>query len=356
MADRRRVPAERAPPATRRCGRRTEGLPSREYFEAAFPGFDTPAREARADVRPARHARGDAAAEAAAASRAAGVGRGGGRQRRLVRVGAGRRRREPGSYVIVIGTSICDMIVDTREVRLPGITGVVKDGILPGLYGYEAGQVAVGDMLAWFVDKMAPARDIRGARERRRPGFAPGETGLVALDWWNGNRTILADADLTGVISGLTLQQHARGDLPGAAGVDRVRQPADHGELRRARARAERDRRLRRDRRAQPADRCSCSPTPAGCSVHVPASSEIPARGAALFGAVAAGYFDDIGSGDRGDAAGGGSHLPPGRRGQGGLRRGVCDLPRACTSCSAAPRSSCCTALKRIRTTERRAS
>src|SRR5262249_3587665 len=115
--------------------------------------------------------------------------------------GAGVER--PGVYVTVVGTSICDMLVDSREVRLPGITGVVRDGILPGLYGYEAGQVAVGDMLAWYVE-------LRGVGyeelERGAAAIGPGETGLLALDWWNGNRSILADADLTGAILGLTLQ------------------------------------------------------------------------------------------------------------------------------------------------------
>ena len=88
-----------------------------------------------------------------------------------------------------------------EEIRLPGITGVVRDGILPGLFGYEAGQPAVGDMLAWFVRTLGDGAHVR------RPGAGggragPGETGLVALDWFNGNRSILADADLTGVISG----------------------------------------------------------------------------------------------------------------------------------------------------------
>ena len=88
---------------------------------------------------------------------------------------------------------------------MPGITGVVRDGILPGLYGYEAGQTAVGDMLAWFVDTLAPDRGYEGL-EQAAAGIAPGATGLVSLDWWNGNRTILADADLTGAIFGLAMQ------------------------------------------------------------------------------------------------------------------------------------------------------
>ena len=113
---------------------------------------------------------------------------------------------QPGTFVMVVGTSICDLVIDRAEVRLPGITGVVRDGILPGFYGYEAGQAAVGDMLAWFVETLAPPGAEYAALERAASAIGPGETGLVALDWWNGNRTILADADLSGAILGLTLQ------------------------------------------------------------------------------------------------------------------------------------------------------
>src|SRR6202042_3861897 len=84
---------------------------------------------------------------------------------------------EPGTFVIVIGTSICDMIVHPEETRLPGITGVVKDGILPGLYGYEAGQAAVGDMLAWFVDDMVMDPGAYGELEEAAARLAPGGTG-----------------------------------------------------------------------------------------------------------------------------------------------------------------------------------
>ncbi len=112
----------------------------------------------------------------------------------------------PETFVTVIGTSICDMVLGTEEIRLPGITGVAADGILPGLYGYEAGQVAVGDMLAWFVRTLGRGPEAFAQLEAQAAAYAPGETGLLALDWWNGNRSILADADLTGALVGLTLQ------------------------------------------------------------------------------------------------------------------------------------------------------
>ena len=182
-----------------------EGLPAREYFEAAYPGFDVPGEKLGHEFAPLGTRAGTLRAQAAAAiglpeSVSVAVGN----VDSFVSV-PGVGVEHAGTFVMVIGTSICDMIVDSREVRVPGITGVVRDGILPGLYGYEAGQTAVGDMLAWFVDTLAPDRGYEGL-EQAAAGIAPGATGLVSLDWWNGNRTILADADLTGAIFGLTMQ------------------------------------------------------------------------------------------------------------------------------------------------------
>ncbi len=203
--------------------------------------------------------------------------------------GAGVER--PGTYVTVVGTSTCDMIVDEREVRLPGITGVLRDGILPGLYGYEAGQTAVGDMLAWFVDTLGDRsyEELEVAASKIRPG----ETGLVALDWWNGNRSILGDADLAGAIFGLTLQtgeeQIYRALLESIAfGNRRIMENfIEHGlelsEIVACGGIAERS----------PLIMQLLADT-SGFEVHVPGSSEIPSRGAALFGAVAAGAFPDI--------------------------------------------------------------
>jgi len=172
---------------------------------------------------------------------------------------------------------------------------VVRDGILPGLYGYEAGQAAVGDMLAWFRETVARPDEDFAVLEAQAARLAPGRTGLVALDWWNGNRSILADAGLSGVICGLTLQTEReeiyRALLESIALGNRriVENFADHG--------------LPVDRIVACGGVAERSPLlmqmfadTAGVPVEVPASTEIPARGSALFGAVAAGVFPDIGA------------------------------------------------------------
>ncbi|MNS32009.1 Ribulokinase [compost metagenome] len=121
----------------------------------------------------------------------------------------------PGKLVMAMGTSICHMLLGTEERQVEGMCGVVEDGIIPGLYGYEAGQSAVGDIFEWFVEESLPAyvkdqADKEGLGvhqwlEREAANYQPGETGLLALDWWNGNRSVLVDTDLTGMILGLTL-------------------------------------------------------------------------------------------------------------------------------------------------------
>jgi L-ribulokinase len=273
----------------------TEGLPSTEFFEAAYPGFSRPAEKLGTSFVPLGTPAGTLRPELAARlglpeSVAVAVGN---VDSFVSMPGAG--VEQPGTYVMVVGTSICDMVVHPREIRLPGITGVVKDGILPGLYGYEAGQVAVGDMLAWFVETFAPGEDSYRALEAVAAELGPGETGLVALDWWNGNRTILADADLTGVICGLTLhstsEQIYRALLESIAfGNRRIMDNfEEHGlelsEIVACGGIAERS----------PLVMQLLADT-SGRELRVPASGEIPARGAALFGAVAAGYFEDIGA------------------------------------------------------------
>jgi L-ribulokinase len=123
---------------------------------------------------------------------------------------------EPGKMVMVMGTSICHMVLGTEQRIVPGMCGVVEDGILPGYFGYEAGQSAVGDIFAWFVDTCVPPAYHAEAREAgvdlhtllagKAARLQPGESGLLALDWWNGNRSVLVDVDLTGMLLGATLQ------------------------------------------------------------------------------------------------------------------------------------------------------
>ncbi len=122
---------------------------------------------------------------------------------------------EPGRMVINMGTSNCHMVTGVDYHQVPGICGVVQDGILPGFAGYEAGQACVGDSFAWFVENGLPAAYAQQAAaagqslhqylEGLAAGLRPGASGLLALDWWNGNRTILVDADLSGLLLGLTL-------------------------------------------------------------------------------------------------------------------------------------------------------
>lgn len=123
---------------------------------------------------------------------------------------------EPRKLVMAMGTSICHMLLGTEEKYVEGMCGVVEDGIIPGYFGYEAGQSAVGDIFAWYVEQGVPAYVKEAAEkegisthdwlEKRAAIYQPGETGLLALDWWNGNRSVLVDTDLTGLVIGYTLQ------------------------------------------------------------------------------------------------------------------------------------------------------
>ncbi len=272
-----------------------EGLPPVEYFDAAYPGFTEPAAKLGSEFAPLGTSAGTLRAEVAARlGLSESVTVAVGNVDSFVSVpGAG--VESPGTFVMVVGTSICDLVVDPRQVRLPGITGVVRDGILPGLYGYEAGQAAVGDMLAWFLETVAPPGAELAAYERAAEVIGPGETGLVALDWWNGNRTILADADLSGALFGMTLQttreEIYRALLESIAFGNRriIENFGEHGVGLEAIVAcggiAEKS----------PLTMQLLADT-SGLGVSVPESSQVPARGAALFGAVAAGHFPDIAS------------------------------------------------------------
>jgi len=116
--------------------------------------------------------------------------------------------------VLVLGTSTCQMVLGPK-VQASGIAGIVEDGIVPGYVGYESGQAAVGDIFAWYVRHHLPAElqqeaernglDAYKVLEQRAARLRPGQSGLLALDWWNGNRSILMDAELSGLIVGFTL-------------------------------------------------------------------------------------------------------------------------------------------------------
>ncbi len=120
----------------------------------------------------------------------------------------------PGKLLAILGTSTCHMLMGTAELPVPGICGVVEDGILPGLYGYEAGQSCVGDLFAWYIDRCLPASyrdeaaggDLHAFLRERAQRLVPGESGLLALDWFNGNRSILVDPELSGLLLGMNLQ------------------------------------------------------------------------------------------------------------------------------------------------------
>lgn len=126
---------------------------------------------------------------------------------------------EAGVMVMIMGTSTCHIMSGAELKEVDGMCGVVAGGVIPGLYGYEAGQSAVGDIFAWFVDHAVPpeyhqAADEAGLNlheylEQEAAKQKVGQHGLIALDWWNGNRSTLVDVDLTGMMVGMTLATRA---------------------------------------------------------------------------------------------------------------------------------------------------
>ncbi|MFW6140035.1 MAG: ribulokinase [Acidobacteriota bacterium] len=126
-------------------------------------------------------------------------------------VGAGVKE---GTLVKILGTSTCDILVSAKQkgsVNIPGVCGVVNGSVIPGYYGIEAGQSAVGDIFLWFVEKIVPDRYGKNVDEKfinlekEASKQKPGEHGLLALDWNHGNRTILVDVRLSGLLLGQTL-------------------------------------------------------------------------------------------------------------------------------------------------------
>lgn len=122
----------------------------------------------------------------------------------------------PDKALMILGTSCCMLLCSEKLSYIKGISGCVKNAVLPGLYAYEAGQSAVGDLFDWFVKNCVPGSYEKEAADKnisihmllseKASRLAPGESGLVALDWWTGNRSCLADARLSGMVLGLTLR------------------------------------------------------------------------------------------------------------------------------------------------------
>lgn len=119
-----------------------------------------------------------------------------------------------GDYAFIMGTSSCGHLLAKKKVRVPGVTGSLEDGLLPGYTCYSAGQACVGDMLDWFIRRAVPAEYVEEAAaagglhallEEKAAQQRPGDNGLIALDWWNGNRSTLVDANLSGLLLGLTM-------------------------------------------------------------------------------------------------------------------------------------------------------
>ena len=122
---------------------------------------------------------------------------------------------EPGRMVMIMGTSTCHIVMSAEERAVPGMCGYVEDGVIPGLFGYEAGQSCVGDHFSWFVENAVPAAygdearargiDLHSLLQEKAARLRVGQSGLLALDWWNGNRSVLVDAELGGLLIGATL-------------------------------------------------------------------------------------------------------------------------------------------------------
>ncbi|MGB2774866.1 MAG: ribulokinase [Anaerolineae bacterium] len=198
------------------CWTKGEGYPSADFLAALHPRFAVVVEEKlSAEVLPAgAYAGGLTPAWAGRLGLPAGVAVG------VAMIDAhagalGMGVGTPGVLGMIMGTSTCHMLLGREAALAEGISGVVEDGIVPGLFGYEAGQAGVGDIFAWFVEHGAPAAYEDEARasgvslhellSARAARLAPGASGLLALDWWNGCRTPLVDADLTGVIFGYSL-------------------------------------------------------------------------------------------------------------------------------------------------------
>lgn len=188
------------------------GLPAREFLAGLHPELARVRDTFRTPALPSDRAAGHlCAAVAAQLGLPAGIPVAvGALDAHLGAVGSG---CGPGTLVKILGTSTCDCMVAPLAQELPaipGLCGIAPESIVPGMHGLEAGQSAVGDIFQWFVQKVAPQGFGQGdashaALAAAAQQLAPGASGLLALDWHNGNRCVLVDPRLTGLVLGLTL-------------------------------------------------------------------------------------------------------------------------------------------------------
>ncbi|MCL7458756.1 ribulokinase [Micromonospora echinofusca] len=188
-------------------GIRQDGrYPSTDYLSALDPDFADFVTKLDGPLLPLGARAGTLSARAAAwTGLPAGIAVAAGNVDAHVTVAAA-RALAPGRLVAIMGTSTCHVVNGTRLAEVPGMCGVVDGGISAGAWGYEAGQSGVGDIFGWFVRHAAPAGVASHERLTELAAGQPvGAHGLVALDWWNGNRSLLVNHDLSGMIVGLTL-------------------------------------------------------------------------------------------------------------------------------------------------------
>lgn len=194
-----------------------DGYPSSDFFEALMPGFGNVIQEKfpHAPVAIGERAGGLTPAIADLSGLLSGTPVAVANVDAHVTVPA-LGINSPGKLLAIMGTSTCHILLGDDEQEVPGMCGVVEDGVLPGFYGYEAGQSCVGDHFAWLVENYVPREyydeaekaglNIHSYLRSKVESQRPGQSGLLALDWWNGNRSVLVDVDLTGMMLGMTLR------------------------------------------------------------------------------------------------------------------------------------------------------
>lgn len=190
--------------------------PSRDFFKALHPSLENVVQDKLSEslLPPGAQAGGLTSAMAAHLGLRAGIPVAVGNIDAHVAVPAC-GVTNPGEMVMIMGTSTCHLLVGDQAQEVEGMCGVVQDGVIAGSWGYEAGQAGVGDLFAWYMQHGLPAQVAKDARsagldtyaylEKLASDLVPGESGLLALDWWNGCRSVLMDSSLSGLLLGATL-------------------------------------------------------------------------------------------------------------------------------------------------------